>query len=412
MGLPSSATQVRSTESERFAVASVELLERAPFAVIRHDAELVVTGWNEGAARCFGFSEEEALGRSVAELLFSGDQAEAWRRALAEGEPRVFDCVKKGGGSLACEWRNQSVAVVAGEGDRSMSWICMGLPVPGQSPRGPTVEERVLSVVLNSLPIAIWAVDKEGTYIFHDGMGVDLAGAQRRSWVGQSLWQLWGDHEGARDMLHQVKEALHEKRSTRAVASAMDRCWESWYVPDLDERGEVQGVITVTLDVTESKRAEGELRTKLELIQRQQRLIQQLSTPIIRVWDGVLTAPLVGVVDSARASELMDNLLGEVSRSGSQYAIIDLTGVDIVDTQTAAYLIDLVRAIRLLGAEAVITGIRATVAQTIISLGVDLSGIPVHTNLRSGLQHCIQQMAREGRPARERAALGPRHSGQ
>ncbi|WP_438010019.1 PAS domain-containing protein [Sorangium sp. So ce321] len=410
MGLPSSATQVRSTESDRVAVASVELLERAPFAVIRHDAELVVTGWNEGAARCFGFSEEEALGRSIAELLFSDDQAGAWRRALADGEPRVFDCLKKGGGTLACEWRNQSV--VAGEGERSMSWICMGLPVPGQSPRNPTVEERVLSVVLNSLPIAIWAVDTEGTYLFHDGMGVDVTGVQRRSWLGQNLWQLWGDHEGARETLHQVKAAMHQKQSTHAVASAMDRCWESWCVPDLNERGEVQGVITVTLDVTESKSAEGELRTKLELIQRQQRLIQQLSTPIIRVWDGVLTAPLVGVVDSARASELMDSLLGEVSRSGSQYAIIDLTGVDIVDTQTAAYLIDLVRAIRLLGAEAVITGIRATVAQTIISLGVDLSGIPVHTNLRSGLQHCIQQMAREGRPARERAAPAPRHSGQ
>ncbi|WP_433935842.1 PAS domain-containing protein [Sorangium cellulosum] len=410
MGLPSSETRIRTTEGERFAAASVELLDRAPFAVIRHDADLVITGWNEGAARCFGYGGDEAIGRNIAELLFSGDAAEAWRRALSEGdEPRVFDCIKKGGGALACEWRNQAVA---GEHGGPGSWICMGLPVPGPSAREPTVDERVLGAVLDTLPIAIWAVDREGTYIFHDGRGVDVAGVPRRSWLGLNLWELWGSHEGARETLAQVTAALNEKQSSHAFATAMDRTWESWCLPDVDERGDVRAVIVVTLDVTEPKRAETELRTRLELIQRQQRLIQQLSTPIIQVWDGVLTIPLVGVVDCERASVLMDDLLGEVSRSGSRYAIIDLTGVDTVDTQTAAYLINLVRAIRLLGAEAVITGIRATVAQTVVSLGVDLSEVPVHTNLRSGLQHCIQKMTREARPAPQREAPKLRHNGQ
>ncbi|WP_437680844.1 PAS domain-containing protein [Sorangium sp. So ce131] len=413
MGLPASSSQVGSAEVEGVAAASYELLKRAPFPVISHDAALVITGWNEGAARCFGYEEEEALGRSVTDLVLSGEPGEAWRRSLADGAaPRVFTCARKGGGTVACEWRRQAVLDERG---RSTSWLCMAVPAPSEpapgelapsepAPSGsvppPSLAERILNVVMNTLPIAIWAVDRQGTYIFHDGKGVDLAGAQRRSWLGLNCWDMWANHEGAAEILRQVRAAMEEKQSSHSFASTMDHHWESWCLPDEDEHGEVEAAIVLTLDVTEMRQTENELRAKLQLIQRQQQLIQQLSTPIIQVWDGVLTVPLVGMVDSARATELMDNLLGAVSRSSARYAIIDLTGVETVDTQTASYLIGLVRAIRLLGAEAVITGIRATVAQTIVSLGVELCGIPVHTNLRSGLQHCIRQMAQEGRLAK------------
>ncbi|AUX41628.1 anti-anti-sigma factor [Sorangium cellulosum] len=409
MGLPASSSRIGSAEVESVAAASYELLKRAPFPVISHDAALVITGWNEGAARCFGFEEEEALGRSVTDLVLSGEPGEAWRRSLADGvAPRVFACARKGGGTVTCEWRRQAVIDERG---RTTSWLCMAVPAPSEPAPSPSASrtslaERILNVVMNTLPIAIWAVDRKGTYIFHDGRGVDLAGVPRRSWLGLNLWEIWANHEGSAETLRQVRAAMDAKESSHAFTSAMERHWESWCVPDENEDGEVDAVITLTLDVTETRETENELRAKLQLIQRQQQLIQQLSTPIIQVWDGVLTVPLVGMVDSTRAEELMDSLLGAVSRSSARYAIIDLTGVETVDTQTASYLIGLVRAIRLLGAEAVITGIRATVAQTIVSLGVELSGIPVHTNLRSGLQHCIRQMAQEARLAKGGGAQG------
>lgn len=140
-------------------------------------------------------------------------------------------------------------------------------------------------------------------------------------------------------------------------------------------------------------RAEKELRGKLELIARQQELIQALGAPIIEVWDGVLTVPLVGTIDSGRTDDLMPKLLGEVNRKRAKHAILDLTGVDTVDTATAAYLLDLVRAIRLLGAEAIITGIRPTVAQTIVSLGSSFVEIPTYANLRSGLEYCMRRLS-------------------
>ncbi|EYF05101.1 RsbR, positive regulator of sigma-B [Chondromyces apiculatus DSM 436] len=118
-------------------------------------------------------------------------------------------------------------------------------------------------------------------------------------------------------------------------------------------------------------------------------------TPIIEVWDGVLTLPMFGILDSMRTSEVMDNLLDRITTNSSRFAILDMTGVEVVDTGVAGYLIQLVNAIRLLGAEGIVAGIRPTVAQTMITLGADLSQITTHRNLRAALGYCIRAMSKE-----------------
>jgi rsbT co-antagonist protein RsbR len=175
------------------------------------------------------------------------------------------------------------------------------------------------------------------------------------------------------------------------------RHWEAWYLPIHNERGEVTYVAGISLDITESKRTEQELRSKLDLIQKQQQVIRLLSTPIIQVWDRVLTLPLVGIFDSARAADVMESVLREVVQTRARYAIIDLTGIDAMDTVTADHLLKLCKAIKLLGAEGIITGIHPAIAQTMIGLGVDLTSIVTRSTLREGLQHCIQRMSREAR---------------
>jgi rsbT co-antagonist protein RsbR len=135
-----------------------------------------------------------------------------------------------------------------------------------------------------------------------------------------------------------------------------------------------------------------EMQNKLDLIERQQEVIRNLETPIMELWERVVTLPMVGVVDSARAARVMDDLLAAVSRLGARFAILDLTGVDTVDTATAAHLLGLISALRLLGTEGIITGIRPTVAQTVVSLGLDLSRVVTCANLREGLRLCIRRM--------------------
>ena len=122
-------------------------------------------------------------------------------------------------------------------------------------------------------------------------------------------------------------------------------------------------------------------------------MIRALGTPIIEVWDHVLTLPLLGVVDSARAAEVMDGLLKLVSQKGCRFAILDLTGVEVVDTGTAAHLLRLIQALRLLGAEGIITGIQPGVAQTMILLGMNMEGIVTLRSLRDGLRFCMARMA-------------------
>jgi rsbT co-antagonist protein RsbR len=143
-------------------------------------------------------------------------------------------------------------------------------------------------------------------------------------------------------------------------------------------------------EMEERERTSAELREKLDVIQRQEEALRDLAMPIVQVWDGVLMVPLMGALDGNRAEIMMGRLLQEVVSARARFAILDLTAVDTVDTNTADHLIRIVRAIELLGARAVITGIRAAVSQTMVSLGVDLSRMTTLRNLQEGLKACMR----------------------
>ncbi len=135
------------------------------------------------------------------------------------------------------------------------------------------------------------------------------------------------------------------------------------------------------------------LRLAQEALRQHEDIANGLATPIVQIWDGVLTVPVMGSLSSERAEILMDRLLAEIVATRSRYALLDLTSVELIDTSTADHLVKIVRAIELLGARAVITGIRSAVAQTIVSIGVDLSQILTLRNLQQGLAACIRWMA-------------------
>ena len=113
--------------------------------------------------------------------------------------------------------------------------------------------------------------------------------------------------------------------------------------------------------------------TREQLILRQQEEISELSTPVIKLWDGVLALPLIGTLDSQRTQVVMENLLESIVQQGAEIAIIDITGVPTVDTLTAQHLLKTVAAARLMGADCIISGIRPQIAQTMVHLGVELS---------------------------------------
>lgn len=153
-----------------------------------------------------------------------------------------------------------------------------------------------------------------------------------------------------------------------------------------DEFGMLEGAFAVF--VGELAEAKGALQRAVE----QQRLtISALSTPIIDVWDGVVTLPLVGVIDTQRAVEMTERLLARIVESGARAVIIDLTGVEVVDTATADHLVRLTRAAGLLGARCYVTGIGPNIARTLVGMGVDLGGVRTLRTLKEALRVCIAE---------------------
>jgi len=133
-----------------------------------------------------------------------------------------------------------------------------------------------------------------------------------------------------------------------------------------------------------------EMAEKLETIQRQQEAIRELSTPVMEVWEDVLVLPIVGVVDTKRSLEIMNNLLEKIVESQARCIILDITGVEVVDTRTADYLLKVISAARLLGGYCVVTGINPAVAQTLVEIGAELTEVKTLRNLKAGLLDCIR----------------------
>ncbi len=132
-----------------------------------------------------------------------------------------------------------------------------------------------------------------------------------------------------------------------------------------------------------------------DVILRQTSEIAEISTPVIRVWDGILALPIIGTLDSARTQVVMENLLQEIVESGSTIAILDISGVPAVDSLVAQHLIKTVSATKLMGAECIISGIRPEIAQTVVHLGIDLSHVVTKATMASALRYAFSVMRLE-----------------
>lgn len=139
------------------------------------------------------------------------------------------------------------------------------------------------------------------------------------------------------------------------------------------------------------------IKGREEVILRQTDEITEISTPVIRVWDGILALPIIGTLDSQRTQVVMENLLQEIVETGSGIAILDISGVPTVDSLVAQHLIKAVSATRLMGADCIISGIRPEIAQTIVHLGIDLTHIITKATLASALKYAFNTLRLEVR---------------
>jgi rsbT co-antagonist protein RsbR len=246
-----------------------------------------------------------------------------------------------------------------------------------------------LHAVIDALPYAIYWKDRDLIYRgcnqrFADDTGV----AAVESIVGKTDADLpWQPEEVAafqevdrRVMANDVVE--QDSDETVIHADGSQEWFETYKIPLHDQSSQVAGVLATYINITERKRAEA-------TVLAQTALLQELSTPVIPLNDNVVVMPLVGAINSERAQQVLETLLTSIAESHAQVAIVDITGVPMVDTQVANALLRAAQAVQLLGAQVVLTGIRPEVAQTMVALGVNLHGIITRSTLHNGLMYAL-----------------------
>jgi anti-anti-sigma factor len=259
-------------------------------------------------------------------------------------------------------------------------------------------ERTTLRTIIDSLPDVMYVKDREGRFLVANRALAQMLGVSSPdALIGKTDFELFPRElaaaydaderaivESGVPLLNKEEPVQHVDGTSHWVVTTK--------VPIRDEQGRAIGLVGRGQDITERKRIEAERqRLQEELIQAQAIALQELSTPLIPISDTVLVMPLIGRIDTRRANQILETLLTGIAAQQADIAIIDITGVNLVDTQVAHVLLQAARAVKLLGAQVVLTGLRPEVAQTLVSLGVDLSDIVTRGALQSGIAYGLHQ---------------------
>lgn len=256
------------------------------------------------------------------------------------------------------------------------------------------VSDERFRLLVDNLPIAFFMRDANGRLLY-------ISPAYETIW-GRTIAELEQNPRAWVDAIH--PDDLQEATKTFRVLAQTEMDFEyrivrpdgavRWInatsIPMRNAEGQTEQIVGFLADVTERKQALVEQQQLQEsMIQMQAATLAELSTPLIPISDRVMVLPLIGALDTQRTQQVLETLLNGVAERQAQIVIVDITGIKVVDTQVANTLIQAARAVRLLGARVMLTGIRPEVAHTLISLGVDLSDLDTAGTLQSGIANVL-----------------------
>lgn len=217
------------------------------------------------------------------------------------------------------------------------------------------------------------------------------------------------------DLMGSIEEIL------QALAAVARGELEQRLVPKYDDTHpvgalalSVNGVVEALAEAKAKSAAyQLELEEKIGAIERQRTAIHELSTPIIELWKGVLCVPVIGILDSTRTTEMTATLLSAIVQKQARYALVDITGIEVMDTRVVDHFLRMARAVSLLGARCVLSGVHPNISQTIVHMGVELSGIETHRTMREALRLFVaQSSATKGKKPRRQSPSASRKGAQ
>ncbi len=252
-------------------------------------------------------------------------------------------------------------------------------------------ERRMMRGVLDALPHGLFWKDADLVIrgcnrVARQAIGL---GDDDTKFIGLTDHDMPWNREQAEAFVAEDRDVMASRKAqSPTVSAARDANGETHWVeaskaPVFDDTGELIGVVGIFHDITEQQLAEQALAAE------QRAAMLRISTPLLPVADGVVVLPLIGSLDPERAEQVMQALLAGVVEHRATTAILDITGLHTVDTSAAEALMRTARAIRLLGAEAIVTGVRPAVAQTLVTLGTELGGLVVLGDLKAGIRHAL-----------------------
>jgi rsbT co-antagonist protein RsbR len=255
-----------------------------------------------------------------------------------------------------------------------------------------TAEREMLQLLVANLKdYAIIMLDPKGNVLTWSSAAEQLKGWKASEIIGQHFSRFYPAEDvqkGKTEMELQlaVQNGRFEDEGWR-VRKDGSRFWANVIVTCLRTTdGQVRGFGKITRDLTERRLAEERSRKQT------QELLEMAAVPVVQVWEGIVLVPLIGTLDSQRTQQLMERVLNRVTETSSPVALLDITGVPTIDTQTAQHLIETIAAVRLLGAEVVLTGVRPSIAQTLVHLGIDLSNVTTRSSLSAGLRMAFETL--------------------
>ncbi len=248
-----------------------------------------------------------------------------------------------------------------------------------------------LASIVESSDDAIIGKSLDGTMLSWNPAATRMYGYSAEEAIGQSILLLVPPdrREEVPEILDKIRqgEQTDHYETIRMMKDGHQFPVSLTVSPIKSQSGEIVGASTIARDITERVRAQ-EALTRQRIAQE----ILEISTPVMQVWEGVVCAALIGTLDSTRTQQLMERLLERISETGSSVALVDVTGVPAVDTQTARHLIETATAVRLLGGQVILTGIRPGIAQTLVHLGVDLSEVVTRSSLATGFRSALEML--------------------